>query len=481
VRVLFFPLYTSTSVNHCTTYIFAKNVIRAIVESDPSAFVYLPIPQAKEGEEPQDYSAVMHPRVKLLPMNITTKQLQGMLEFPKEITDLFNDRTGRYFVDAVLTTAHTQTAQMRPIFSVHRKGWSIDPLWVNFIMFGIGDSTPLPETYRLQQAVGMLSADVTVYQSKTSQDRVFQSLRRILSPFSCKKILDSTHPMPITSVPMTVLDSVPRKEKPRDHYVVSYGYAMHDTYNYKEIFELFDGVFCAGRKVRVLATTSSGGYVMTSPKWREIFDKRYKKYFEFTYRLSQRDFWTRASEAHAFLFLAKQAESSFSVIEQFMLDQIGVFYESGYAREVTYPGYPYICRGYMEAATTLRYVLENYFSPTVQEVLEKQKAYLREKFDIEKNSVKFHADMREKVNALRSEAKPSPEIVKLTHELFENRDRLTWAEFAEGVKKNSENGIDVNKTAEGSRGRSYWRWVVEQAGYPDECQGEDPVFIRREP
>ena len=481
MRILFYPLYTSGGdaqksdhLGNCTTYIYAKNVMRVILAYDPEAYFYFPIPV--DALQTNDLSEVVHPRIKLLPMDINTKQYIGMLEHPKEIANLFHDRLGRYMVDVVLTTVQTQACQMRPIFQGIQQ--FVEPYWVNVIMYGIAEDAQLPEVYRIQQAAGMMVSDLNVYQSQVSRKRVADSIGLILSSAVSRRILEAHSDVPITSVPMGMLEAVPKKDKPRDSMVVSYGYALHEIYKFKEVFDHFDSAYCAGRKIRVLATTSSGHFVSRS-KFQTLWETRYKKYFELSYHLSQQEFWNRASEAHAFLFLATKAESSFSVIEQFMLDQVGVFQESSYAREVTYDGYPYICKGSLQVATTLRYVLEHYFDSDVQEVLAKQKKFLRDHFDIDVNTRRLWDEIKSKCLDKRKSICPSKEILDLCKLVGDGKARFTWDEFAEGVKCNSDTHINVNKTKRGAC-RSYWRFAMQYAGYMDDCQGEDPVFVKQE-
>lgn len=475
-RILFAPLYTNTSIGHCTTYIYAKNLLKRIVDSDPNAFVYLPVPKGNRFP----FLEVRHPRIKLLTMDLETNQLLGMTRTPAELVELFNDRTGKYFMDAVFTTAHTTAAQLRSQLSTQRDGWSIDPLWVSFVMFGLGDSTPMPEAFKLQQSVGLLASDMTVWQSRASFNRVMETSRRLLSPWGCRHIVDrAVLDFPLTSIPVSRLEAAPKGPRSTDKFAVNYGYALHDTYKYKEIFDVYDELFCSGMPLRVIVTSSSGGFVVTSAQTQALFDKRYDKYFELTFRLTQDQFWLKASEAQAFLFLGQQIESSFSVLEQFMLGLVGVFHDIPYVREVTYPGYPYICRTRVEAATALRYVLEHYYDEDVQTVLKTQQAFIRERFDIGKNTDGLYGVISQKIADLRAAPKPSVEIVRLLQTVFEGRtDPVPWSEFAQTVFDSTMNHINVDKPPDGSRGRSYWRWAMERSGWVDSCQDADPIFVR---
>lgn len=475
MRVLFLPHYTNTSLGHCTTYIFAKNFFKVFLEQHQKAFVYFPVPS---NDKDFDYSEIDHPRLLRVPFHVPSYyQDQQMLELPPEIRDLFDDRKGKYIVDAVVTTMPTFIPYYLGRLYSHIRTYTVRPGVVTFVLFGLGDQYPVQ--FQDLQLIGLLESDRLVWQSKASRDRVFGRARKMLSAAACKRMLERSLDASLTSIPVSRIDAVEKKEKPNDEFVVNYGYALNSVYNFKTIFEVFDWAYCVGQKIRLLVTTSSAKLV-TNSKALVKFAKRFKHHVDFKFQLTQEEFWHHASEAHAFLFLGDQVESSFSVLEQFMLGQVGIFADSKYAREVTFDGYPYICRGAHKAAAALRYLSENYWGDEVQEVLAKQQAFVREHYDLDKTYAAMAAAIPEMLEKKPRETKEGAggTLVKTLQEAFAGKDKVTWPEFREGIKSGTSYEIDVDAAERLSRGRSFWRLCMLRAGFEDACDSPQPTFIR---
>jgi hypothetical protein len=92
--------------------------------------------------------------------------------------------------------------------------------------------------------------------------------------------------------------------------------------------------------------------------------------------------------------------------------------------------------------------------------------------------------MSDRVRSVHTSRPASDTMIQLIKEVFKDKDRVTWAEFSEGLKANTRASINVNDCTEGfigSWGRSCYRLFAERAGLVDECHDEDPVLVRSPP
>lgn len=474
MRILALPHYTNRNINGCTTYIYFKYVMTTIVRQRDDVYFYLPVPN--DTFEDTDLSEIHHERIEIIPMDMLSKStdhIHGLLHIPPSVLDLFNDLNGKHHIDAVLCTSIPYIATLKGLMSSVRNSYSFPPIYVNCVMYAL-DSSEAPLAYVHSQCAGLLSSDINIFQSSYSKRRLFKSVKPILSSSARADILKKTSKSTITSVPLDDVLSVEIQPKAKEKWILNYGYAMNSKYNFRDVFAIFDYLFCSGMDIEVLINTSSIRMGRSGKEFGDLFDSRYSKYFNITHALPQKQFWKRISSAHAFLFLATDAESSFSVIEQHILGLVGVYIDSDYAREITFDGYPYICKNKEELTTTLRYVCENYHQDDVQEVIERQKKYLFDKVDMKKNALIIIDEIENIIKSRQKDTKGVKEMIIDALEDLGNPTHITSVELASAIKRTSRNRLDYNDGFNWNQGtlRSKFIEQLRLLGWKDTCQKE---------
>jgi len=452
-----------------------KNYIRQAVLTDPDGKIYLAMPKDADWvRADMDY-----PNVHIIETStLVGGQFQrwNIVRIPQEIKDLFSDFCGKYIVDAVVFVSPEHVPQyVAELFSTVSNN-SLVPITYSNVMFGLSDRN-MNEPYRVLQSAGLQLCDGHAWVSEVSYKRSMEVVRRHVSPAIYNKIDSSCSKVRTMAIPLDYVKQFNVKEKPKDKWVVNYGYGFNSAYDYQAVFEIVDALYSVGYPLRFIMNTSSKAQGKHGNDFTEVWKKRYEHHFDYTYGLPQEEFWKRASEAHAFLFLATDAEGSFSVIEQFMLGLVGVFKYSDWLREFLYPGYPYVAKTNNEIATLLKYVCENYFTPEVQEVLQKQTEHIRNLHDVP-NLGKIHKEVMDLSEKRKSKFPPPKNMVSVVSKIPESQTRITFDELCDFVQANIKFVIDLRDIQPNSRCKSVWRLAMHLAGWRDDPSTSDTTFIR---
>ena len=479
LRVLYVPLWSNRDLARCSTMNWAKVFLPRLLEN-PNVFLYLPIP--KDMPVPFDWASVGldHPRVMKIPMRYhiseyaSFKQIDEMSKIQYEMYEQFGDFCGRYFLDAVIVDKPEVLVTLKNFFVSPYTSSCVPPIFVANTQYAIGADVhkKFQDSLFMAQSAGLAQADVITFVNENSMERALKYCRKHLAPSYTKQIMERSH-FYLNGVNIARVEAYKVPEKPASPMTVSYGYGMNRVYQFEELFEIFDKLFCSGRDVQVLVNTNSGG--VFGWDWG-----KYEKHFKIRMDCSQDEFFKTIAPAHAFLFMAKEFEMSYSACEKHLLGLVGVYLDSPRVRNIVYKGYPYIGKNPLQLATILRHVLENYHSEEVQEVQRKQVEFIKKKYDGVHNAYELCARIEEAVQKRDDEYGRQFRGKKLLlHEIFKNEKEVTYDQFLQKIKDGTENGIDIRHNyGRYALSKSVWRHVMTQIGFVDNCQVEDPTFVR---
>jgi hypothetical protein len=445
---------------------------RAIREN-PNWFLYLPVPEGIEF----DYASVglEHERILKIPMKFRfLKQIDEMTEIQEEYFKLFSDFGGKYYLDAVVCDKPEILLPLKNYFSSPYRTSCVPPVMVANVQYALGADThkKFMDSLFMAQSAGIAQADVISFVNENSQARAMKYARQHLAPTYVKHIMDNSYHY-LNGVNIERVEGFRLAEKPKEPLTVSYGYGLNRVYQFEELFEIFDKLFCSGRNVKVLINSNSASAFN--------FDfSKYEKHFQVSLDCPQDEFYKMIAPAHAFLFMAKEFEMSYSACEKHLLGLIGVYLDSPRVRNIVYKGYPYIGKTKLELATILRFVLENYYTDEVQEVQRKQVEFIKAKYHGINNGRQYDMRIREAVQRREEYYAQTFDGKKLLlHEIFKNEKDLTYAQFKEKIEKGTTNGIDIEHNyGRYALSRTVWRHCMEQIGFMDTCLTADPHFVR---
>jgi len=98
MRILYIPTYSNKNVWNCSHYLYSSYLVREIVEKNKDTYVYYCALDID-----YDYPELKHDRVKLIYINYEKSLYTQIVSCPDIIYDLFNEISGQYYVDVIIT------------------------------------------------------------------------------------------------------------------------------------------------------------------------------------------------------------------------------------------------------------------------------------------------------------------------------------------------------------------------------------------
>ena len=476
MRIAYIPMYSSPhNILTCSTYNHVKLFVRSMVEARPECFVYVTVPEGAS-DLSQVRKELDHPRIVLIPVPAYKNQHKDLVWMPSEVVKRFAEMDGDLYVDAVITDKPTSLPWLKSALHTWSENGTggIKVIYLDRFSLREREHTYMMDDFFIAQTAGLASADMIVWATQNVFDDALATAKKFLS-FSLLKQLRDKSRFLYSSLDTALVESFAVDRDPKDpQRIVNYAYGLTSGYKWDENLEVFDYLFARGnRDIKVLVTTSSAG--------AGVLPERYTKYMDVHTGLPQAEFWRTIAKAHAFIHLPNYVQLSQSVIEQQLLGLVGVFPDKGWVRETVYKGYPYIGKGMGELNGMLRYVIDNYFSPEVQDVIAKQKAFLRERFDGKVLAVKFY----DEVEKLVGKGYPGSQggLVADCKDMFSHLaigDRITYDQWADVIKEKTRMHYDVRAMPLVLHGfaKNRWRKAMENAGFRDTCDTIYPGWER---
>lgn len=466
MRILYVPLYTTSNIEACSTFHFAKKFFLQLVSQFPDTYVYFPVFQ-RYIENP----IITHPRIKLIDINSHRKiykQRDDMSLFPAYL-DQFRESDGKYYVDVVVCDKPMVSAAILDHLKSYTTNGSGGILLVNLHQFIVDSkiNTFVHSHSFCSIVMGMAVADLNVFSLESDKNRMKAEERNYLSPAMIRKINDSS----LLSLGGVDVEKVERflSDERNEKFTVNWGYAYTNGYQVDKVFGEIDMLFRSGRDIEIIATSPGGK--------GSLIDFERFNYFTFMEKVPQEKFWEIISKCHAFVYMAWQGELSYSVLEQQILGLVGVFINKEYIEGMLYPEYPFIAKSHEEIAVYLRQIYENYESEWIQEVIEKQRQWVKDHFNIEsRNKVVFEEIQSRYESLIDSYRNKSEPVQQLFQEIFDDGpiDHDTWISEVKEKSESKMNMLDNGGRFDQSKNR--FRRLMQVAGYIDDGQEEMPVF-----
>lgn len=476
MRLAIIPMYSSPH-NIRTDSVFngLKVLVRAMVEAREDAFIYITVPEDTDAPEAVE-EAFDHPRILAIRVPAKRNQYLDLVTLPDAIVKRFSEVEGDLYVDAVLTSK----AAVLPYLNMALHTWGtngsggIKLAWLNSFFMRSGDQGFLRNAYFRDQTLGLASADALFWIGEHIMQEGLSMARDTLSFAELRRLREKSH-VSYWPVKFERLQKYRAERDPNGPRVLNFAYALNNNYNTQDVLEVFDYLFARGnRNVRVLVTTPS---LVDTP-----IPEDYKKYMDIHLGLPQEQFFQKISTAHAFVMMPRQnIELSPSVIEQQYLGLVGVFPDRPFTKVHCYPGYPYIGKNKTEVHGMLRYVLDHYHEPDVQEVIRKQREYIEANFSAEVVATRIYDTLKDVVGV----GYPGCEgqLKELLTEAFKDipeGQRIEYDEWCDRIKGAGSMGHDPRNIKPVLYGlcKNRFRKAMELVGFKDTCDSPYPAFVR---
>lgn len=469
MRILYVPFFTNKRVESCSTFLYSKMFFVELVKRNKDIFLYFPIPK-----DSYPNKEVEHKRIFQIPISIKPKQRDELRRNDVVLEEMFDEIYGKYFFDVVISDKPVITGYFCNAVKSYIRTGSGKFVVVNNIQFVIDDTnqnTCLELSFVAQNSLSLAFSDINFMTLNKDIDRLLYQAERFLSPSMINKIKNNSI-VNYGSFNPAQLNKYISKLKYKV-FTVSWGYGLTIGYKILDVMEKVDKLFCSGRNVEFMVTSSGLITGMTSGNWI----KKYK-YFKIEEECDQKRYWEITAKCHCFIYIPDLSEMSMSVIEQQYLGVVGIFLDKDYLEGWLYPDYPFKAKSIDEVAYYLRYIYENYNSKEVQDVILKTKKWI-EKYNFNKVIKTYYNKIKEKYDAINNDGSDYGIERMLKDILTENDKQFDYLEFKEIVKKRSRNKIDIEKNI-GRYGcsKARFRRALLRIGYEDLCDLETPVFRR---
>ena len=481
-RVLYVPMYSSPGkLITCSSYNWSKILMRTIVENDPEAFVYFPVPEGYEN----DLRSIEHPRILRFPVEVSVNQYMESSRLQDVYIRHFNDMEGPYHPDIVIVD---KTAQV-PALKNGLNGWltrvAAPRVFVTKTVFVFyrpqHDVTPELEAL---QSLGFASSDMTLWMNERDfEKKALPVAEKWLSPDQLKEIVRSKRLGGwMANMKAARRYAIDPMDKPREPITLSWAVGGTAGYHVKEVMEVYDKLFKANPKIRILVTCPSqtaGRAFRQSMLGKESAIEDY-------YGLPQEQYLEKVSKAHAFvLWMKGEGLFSASAIELQMMGLIGVFPAGRQKPSTLMPDYPYLFNTQTEMFHVLKYVTDNYFGDEVQEVIRKQKQYVEENYDTETDCLRIYNEAKEmhrqKGEALIASGGERQKLMDLLWECTAGLPELTMPQLRTLIREKASTKFDMYNLRELTQVMTtpgQLRFLMTQIGFKDDCQTKDVRFVR---
>lgn len=477
MRLLLVPMYSSPqNIRTCSTFNHIRHFVKQIVENR-DCMLYVVVPE--NASEPQLVDDTFkHPRIRILKVPASRNQHRELVYMPEQLIQRFSEMEGDLYIDAVLTDKPAMVGFLKTIlhtWSENSLGYIPVGLFERFFVRPDQHSWS-PDHYRRSQCYGLALADRVYWTVPHAAAAAFDLAKNYL-PFADIKRLREKSMTAFGPVDFDELDPfLIQRDANNPQRIVNYAYGLTATYRVQDTFDMMDYLYARGnRDVRILVTTASKSFGVSD------VPAHYKQYMDMNYALPQHEFWRKAAQAHAFIHMPSFCQISAAVMEQQYLGQIGVLPDKAWARDVVYKGYPFLGKGVAEMQGMLRYVLDNYFSPEIQAIIVKQRAFLRATYDPKILALKLYDDLKATVGTGLYGSRGT--LCAVFAEMWKDKkigDLITFDEWKTRTKKETRIHFDVEDMPLAMQGTSKnrFRRVMLEIGFEDVYDEDMPTFRR---
>src|SRR4030042_5981803 len=353
MRILYIPFYTNRVLVSCSTFSYSKLFFLELVKRNKDIFLYFPVPK-----ESYPNKEIKHERILQIPISIKKKQRDELRRNDPVIEELFDEIYGKYFIDVIINDKPVTSAYFKNSIISYIKTGTGNFISVNNIQFVIDDiqqNNCIIQDMVIMNSLSLALSDINFMTLQNDIDRLIYQAERYLSASLINKIKNNSIVNYCSFYPKK-LNKYYNNHK-YTKFTVSWGYGLTIGYKIIEVMEKVNKLFCAGRDVEFMITSSGIITGNASGDWC----KKYHN-FKVKQKCNQEEYWSVTSKCHCFVYIPDLSELSLSVIEQQYLGVVGIFLDKDYLEGWLYPGYPYKAKSIDEVVYWLRYIYENYNS-----------------------------------------------------------------------------------------------------------------------
>lgn len=314
MRILYLPMYDKPKLlENSSTFNWAVTFFGVILNMYKDVFLYMGVP-----EESEDLPVFFdHPRVMAVLMPASGWQYQEMGNVSVKVLDLFKQSIGKYLIDVVFNDKVLSNAMVTAYLNDSYK--NTPQIMVGCpIQYSLSSKyIPLPPSFFMAQAIGLATADFTIWSIDHQVSRTLRENRKYLSPTALMHIQENSF-RGLFAYNYEEVDTIYKSiEKSRVKIKLNYANGASVGYKIEDIFDVYDFLFCLGEPVEISATVPDSEFPTTLSHLNEKYE-----HFNIHFGLNREEFYKEAASCHVGLYLGMDGELSDSIMEQTLLGQV---------------------------------------------------------------------------------------------------------------------------------------------------------------
>lgn len=480
MRVLYVPFFSSKNLGGCSIFNAMKIVWRGLVEANEDLFVYYMIPSESERFNTDAASYLDHPRILQVPVRGQYLQEDDLVYVPGQVWDLFNVDTGKYPIDLVVTDKPRVSLWVKMLVNngMRAVNGNIPMINVGQYQSGsieMGDNAGHSEEMFYAQTLGWF-AGWNMWLTASHKRDALRLAAKYARPSVLKRIDERSYDGRMTLVSTERMAPYLGIEKPRDQILVNYGSRLNSSYVFRTLFEDVERLYQAGRRVRLVITSPSASLGKPGAQAVNLL-RDHGMDFEVHCPCPQDKFYEIAARCHVTMYIGKNNGPSLSMREQVFLGQAVVAPNEEWARDML-PDYPWLYNSETEKQGILRRIVDRFWEPEVQDVIEKYRQHVDTHHDVRAELPGIMAFLRRVVETERKTMSTDGVL----RDVFNEGgwpDRISYPDLRALVLKRTRIGRDIEANYSGTNRRNFL-WAMEDVGYRDLCDGPVPTFVREE-
>lgn len=455
MRVLICPTYEFASNPKADSSYILSVALFEFLNQQPDCYAYLIVPKG---------SAEQHEKGLMIETDThKTRDENEVLQY--EALKQFNPVNGVYPIDVVITNNAGKATQLIDYFSLTGAERVNIPvlIWDFCTKFrGQGQEIQnITEENLGYHAMSYALSAQNIFFSEFQKTKALELVRTYCSPAYCYNAELGSMVIPISFDSSRIKPYIVEKDKKMSFY---FGGRFTATKGGEIVAEQYDYLYSFGRDVKIKITTPS----KSNRRLNKFLNKKGQE-IEMYYGLSQGEAWKVMSSCHVFMYYQSLKMFPAAPWEQLYAGLVGIFKDYGHEKQILPPDYPYLYTTKQEAATIIRYVLNNY------EEAKAKIAYVPEW--IEKH-VERKAGFSRILEVLKGMVTHKYKDKAIVQQSMIGEESIGWLELIERIR----NRADHKQLVFGEPGRQSGMYYGElyqrhiPVDYCDSCENELPFY-----
>jgi len=482
MRILYIPVFSSSRmVEASPSYNHAPKIIRRIVKKHPDTYFYVLFPKLNEPDDINNFTLRSGknvfeslPNTKVIYMNSVSHQRTEMFLITREVWELFNEGTGKYYVDLIWNEKPYLAPLLKRLVSNFTAPQSSDvPIVTTTQLIPVaekgGSLVDLVAT-----STGYMVSDVPVFQSPHQRNRAIEASKTVLN-LSRIEDLRKRAKVITQGVDTEELDKVRETATKYPKLTVNYSSKLYLQKKYEDSFEVMDKAYVSGRQIDVQVVTSSSYQKVMGAEGK--YSKVYK-YFK-VYERANRDTFLKASvKSHIFLMMADYEDFPMTVLEQLYLGLVGILPDTEWAHYVIGKDYPFLYKSKKQALEMLCYLIDNY-DKVAPQIITRNIEYIRNTHTMDRMADNFLSEFKRLHKERLENVQPNTELMEIAEKTLKLMNTVfTMEDYVKEFNRHTEHAQIGDYQDNFTLNKFKFYTFCQAKGCKDMCDSEDVKFMK---